>query len=213
MLAYSLGNRAEDDAQLLEPPFESGGDGDRVEHGINRDAGERRAFSKRDTELFVGPEQLGVHFIEALWLLAPLRGGVIVNLLVVDLGIGHARPGRFPLLRLLPEPERFQTPVEKPLRLFLLGRNEADGVLVEALRREVRLDVGDEAIFVVALQRAKRFDRLLGCGHGGPSMLSPELCRRTDREKLQAASRFGIRARAWRCRPETRPRAPSAPLH
>ena len=53
------------------------------------------------------------------------------------------------LLHLEPGAIGLEPPVEHPLGLVLLGRDEADRVFVEALGRELLLDVGGEAPFVV----------------------------------------------------------------
>ena len=57
-----------------------------------------------------------------------------------------------------------EPPFEQPLRLALLGRDEAHRVLAEAGRRGIGFDVGDEAVFVALLR--ERADRLLGCQRG-----------------------------------------------
>ena len=46
--------------------LEGGGDGDAIEDGIDRDAGEDGALLQRDAELFVGLEEFGIDFVEAL---------------------------------------------------------------------------------------------------------------------------------------------------
>src|SRR3546814_1134618 len=45
-----------------------------------------------------------------------------------------------------PVPVGLQAPLEQPLGLGLLGRNEADDILVQTLGRVLGLDVGDEAV-------------------------------------------------------------------
>src|SRR6185503_16167814 len=50
----------------------------------------------------------------------------------------------------------------------LLGRDEADDVGVQALRREVLFDVGDEAVLVL-LERGDVFDGLFDGGHQATS--------------------------------------------
>src|SRR5262249_6840137 len=79
----------------------------------------------------------------------------------------HARPGRLVLL-LPPDVECLESPIEQPVGLSLLGGDEADCVLVQALWRKLRFDIGDEAELVVAAERLDRFDRLLACRHGDP---------------------------------------------
>jgi hypothetical protein len=80
----------------------------------------------------------------------------------------------------LPTLERFQTPIEHPLRLVLLGRDEADDVFVEPRRRQLLFEIGDKAVLVfLGLERARslhrafvdaRFgDGFLGRGHHAAS--------------------------------------------
>ena len=76
-----------------------------------------------------------------------LGRGVIISVLVIDLGDVELGPADF--LHLEPGAIGLQPPVEHPLGLVLLGRDEADRVFVEALGREFLLDVGDEAPFVI----------------------------------------------------------------
>src|SRR5258708_11541949 len=58
----------------------------------------------------------------------------------------------------------FQPPVEHPLRLLLLRRNEADRLLAQSFRSELGVDVGDEAV-LIGLSGAEGLDRLRRCGH------------------------------------------------
>lgn len=44
-----------------------------------------------------------------------------------------------------------EAPLEEPRRLLLLGRDEPDDILVEALGRELGVQVGVEAVGVVPL--------------------------------------------------------------
>src|SRR5690606_13137981 len=79
-----------------------------------------------------------------------LGGGIVRDRLVVDrlvLDIG-------PVMRLDhlgPALVRLQPPLEQPLRLLLLGRNESNGLLRQAGRDGVLLDVGDETVLVLAV--------------------------------------------------------------
>src|SRR6185312_1880412 len=92
-----------------------------------------------------------IDLVQALLLRRVLGRGVVVRILVVDLGIVHARP--VGLAHLQPAAEGAEPPFQHPFRLALLGRNEAHRVLVEALGREIHLDVGDEAVFVLLAER------------------------------------------------------------
>src|SRR5207237_9830972 len=80
-------------------------------------------------------------------LLLLLLRRVVADRLVIDRVVMHVRPRR--LFHREPVAERLQSPVEEPLRLLLLRRDEADDVFVEAGRSDVRLDVGDEAVLVL----------------------------------------------------------------
>src|SRR5579884_747442 len=153
MLADRLGDGEEDDSGLLQLLAEGGRDGNAVEHRVDRDLG--RAFDSgehlllfdRDAELLVGAADFGIELIEALQLRLRLGRGVIISVLVIDLGDVELGPGHF--LHLEPGAIGLEPPVEHPLGLVLLGRDEADRVFAEALGRELLLDVGDEAPFVV----------------------------------------------------------------
>ena len=99
IFADRLGDRAEDDAGLLQLLLEGGDDRDRIEHRVDGDpraldAGQHLALAERNAELLVGREQLGIDLVEALRALAALRRGVVVDVLEVDLRIVDLGPGR-----------------------------------------------------------------------------------------------------------------------
>src|SRR5690606_1390329 len=80
--------------------------------------------------------------------------------LEVDLRIGHARPGR--LAHRQPAAIGIKPPVEHPLWLVLLRRDETDNVLGEALRGLFGFDLGLESILVlIDVETANVFDGLL----------------------------------------------------
>ena len=149
MLAHGLAERAEHDAQGGELPLEGGGDRHAVEHGVHGHAGQGLALLERDAELLVGLEEFGIDLVEAL-------GGVLLGLgrrpvadgLVVDRRVVHQRPGG--LGHRLPVAKGLQPPLQQPLGLALLARDEGDDLLVEAGGERVLLDVRDEAPLVVA---------------------------------------------------------------
>jgi hypothetical protein len=132
---------------------EGGRDRDAVEHRVDRDlaraldAGEHLLLLDRDAELLVDAEDLGIDLVEAAELLLRLGLGVIISVLVIDLGDVELGPAH--LLHGQPGAIGLEPPFEHPFRLVLLGRDEADRVLAEALRRELLLDVGGEAPFVI----------------------------------------------------------------
>ena len=77
-----------------------------------------------------------------------LRSGVINDVLVVDRLVLDVLPGR--LFHREPQAERLEPPLEHPLRLFLLLRDQPDDVLVQPFWNGVGIDVGDEAVLVFA---------------------------------------------------------------
>jgi hypothetical protein len=91
MLADRLGDRAEDDALLLELALEGGGDRDAVEDRIDRDPGQHLLLLERDAELLVGAQELRVDLVQALGTFAGLGRGVVVGVLKVTLA--HAGSG------------------------------------------------------------------------------------------------------------------------
>src|SRR3546814_1020424 len=72
---------------------------------------------------------------------------ILVGVLIVDRRELHLRPGR--LGHFQPVAVGLEAPRQQPVRLALLGRDEADGVFAQALGRRLRLDVGDEAVLVL----------------------------------------------------------------
>lgn len=171
MLAHRLGDRAEDDAGLGQFLLEGRADRDRIEDRIHRhlprgighlgalDAGEDRLLLQRNAELLVGLEQLGIDLVQRLRLhIHALRLGVIVEVLIVDLGIiEHRPPGLF---HLHPAAVGLKPPLGHPLRLVVLPRDQPHDVLVQPLGREVHLDLGFPAVLVLAGHRLDRLDRL-----------------------------------------------------
>src|SRR5512132_3631897 len=166
VLAHRLGEGAEDHPHRFEFVLEGRRDGDGVEHGVDGDAREHLALAERNAQFVVGLEQLRVDFVQALRPVLALRRGVVVHVLVVDLRIADPRPGRFAVLLLAPDAMGLQPPVEQPRGFLLLGGDEADGLLVEALGGEFGLDIGDEPVLVLAGQGADSLAGLKRCGHG-----------------------------------------------
>ena len=130
---------------LLQLLAEGGGDADAVEHRVDRDlarafdAGEHLLLLDRDAELLVDAQDFGIDLVEAAELGLGLGRGVIIGVLVIDLR--DVELGPVDLFHLEPGAIGLEPPVEHPLGLVLLGRDEADGVLVQALGRELLLDV------------------------------------------------------------------------
>src|SRR5262249_19585719 len=88
------------------------------------------------------------------------RGGVIVQVLVVDWPVLDARPAR--LAHGLPAAERVHPPAQHPVRLALLGPDEAGGLFGEPPGGLVGFDMGDESIRVlIDVDAADLLDGLL----------------------------------------------------
>src|SRR5512139_931871 len=155
MLADCLRHRHEDHADFLQLFLEGRRDRDRIEHRIDRDAplalgahdaGEDLLFAQRNAELLICLENFRIDFIERGQRLL-LRRGIIIGVLIVDLGIVDACPGR--LAHGLPALKGFQPPGQHPLRLALLCRNKTDGIFRQALRGLFGFDIGDESVFIL----------------------------------------------------------------
>src|SRR6476620_5360939 len=134
MLADRLRDRHEDYAGLLQLLLERGRDRDRIKHGIDRDAPlafrtynafQHLDFAQGNAELLVGLQDFWIDLVERCQRLF-LRGGVVVEILVIDLRIvdtgplrlGHGQPTAIGL----------QTPLQHPGRFVLFLGNEADGI-------------------------------------------------------------------------------------
>ena len=116
-----------------------------VEHRVDRDAPSARRprrshadaeqhllLAQRNAELLVGREDFRIDLVERLRPGLLLRRGVVIEVLVVDLRIIDPRPVR--LAHGQPAPIGVEPPLQHPFRLALLRRDEADGVLGQALR-------------------------------------------------------------------------------
>ena len=190
MLAQRLRDRHEDHAGLLQLFLEGRGDRNRIEHGVDRDAVARReglailanftlfrllahnaeqrlALAQRNAELVVGLEDFGIDVVERLRRLEVGRRGIIVGVLIVDRPVVDLGPLR--LAHGQPAPIGVEPPFEHPGRLVLLRRNEADGVLVQALRGLLGFDGRLEPILVlVNVDPADLIDGLLYGRHLTP---------------------------------------------
>jgi hypothetical protein len=82
---HRLGDRAEDDAHLLQLLLEGGGDRDAVEHGVDGDAGQHFLLAQRDAELLRRCAcSSGSTSSRLLGRRPALRRRVVVGVLVVD---------------------------------------------------------------------------------------------------------------------------------
>ena len=151
VLAHGLRDRAKNHAGPRQLLLKSRRDGDAVEHRVDRhpahlDAGENLLLAQGNPQLLVSPQKLGIDVFERGRPRRRFGRRVIIEVLIVDarmfdarpIGLGHGQPsaiGRKP-------------PVGEPLRLVLLGRDEADDVFGKTLRGLVRFDVGREPVFI-----------------------------------------------------------------
>ncbi len=170
MLADRFRHRHEDHAGLLQLVLEGGGNRNRIEHGIDRDApraelaagrlvielrrlallahaGEDLLLLERNAELLIGLENFRIDVGQRLRRNKLLRRRIIIGVLIVDLGIVDARPGR--LAHGQPAAIGLEPPGQHPLRLVLLGRDETDGIFGKTLGGLVGFDIGDEPVFIL----------------------------------------------------------------
>jgi hypothetical protein len=148
---HRVRERPEHDALLLELGLVGGGDGDAVEDRVDGYARQSLLLDQRNPELLVRAQQLRVHLVEALQLRLLLGRRVVVHRLVVDLRVVDLRPGRLgPFGEQLEEASiGLEPPLEQPLGLVLLRGDQPHGLLGEALRDGLLLDVRDEAVLVL----------------------------------------------------------------
>ena len=153
MILDRLAHRAENDPGLLQLLLVGGSHRHAVQHGVHRHSGQPRLLFQRDAQLAERFQHLRVHFVQALRpVVRRLGRRVVVNVLVVDGRKLHVRPRRFRVGLPRPEPVRLQAPLQHPLRLVLLGRNQAHHVLAEALGKRLLLNVDGETPLVVGVQ-------------------------------------------------------------
>src|SRR5438876_9115329 len=117
-----------------------------AEHPVPAGARQPLPLLDRDPQLLERFDQLGVDLVQALELGALLGRRVVADRLVVDGPVRHVRP--VGLRHLEPVAVRLEPPLEHPLWLTLLGRNQPDDVLAQARRNDIGLDVGDEPVLV-----------------------------------------------------------------
>jgi hypothetical protein len=88
-------------------------------------------LAQRNAELVVGFEDLGVDLVERFRAVLLLRRRIVVEVLVVDRAVVHARPQG--LAHGEPAPIGVEPPREHPLGLIFLAENEADDIFRQAL--------------------------------------------------------------------------------
>ena len=174
VLLQRFRDRAEDHARLGQFRLEGGRHRYRVEHRVDGDARARAVFAldaeqrlaltQRDAELVVGLEDFRIDLVERLGAGLLLRRGEIIQVLIVDRGVGDPGPGRLPHGQ--PAAIGVEPPGQHPRRLVLLLRDEADDVFGKAFGRLVGFDVGDEPVLVlVNVDKADLIDGLLNGRH------------------------------------------------
>ena len=190
MLADRFRDRHEDHAGRLQFLLEGGRDRNRIEHGVDRDlalafrphdAFQHLDFAQGNAELLVGLEDFRIDLVERADLLLRLRRRVVIEILVVDLGIVDARPGR--LGHGQPAAIGLQPPFQHPGRLVLFRGNEADGVFRQPLGGLVGLDKRLKSISIlVDVDAPDALDRLLYGWHSilrsrfqGPRWINSEI--------------------------------------
>src|ERR1019366_9940020 len=90
--------------------------------------------------------------------------GVVADVLVVDGPVGNVLPGRFGESQ--PVAVRARAPFEQPLRLVLLGGDQRDDVLAQPRGNNIGVEIGDEAVLVLA---ARQLGDIARCaGHRAP---------------------------------------------
>mmetsp|Transcript_40814 Transcript_40814/g.103413 ORF Transcript_40814/g.103413 Transcript_40814/m.103413 type:complete len:292 (-) Transcript_40814:346-1221(-) len=159
VLLHRLRDAAEDDARLGQLLAERGSDGHRIKHRVHRHVCQPLLLPDRDAQLFECGQQLGVHLVQAVQLLLLLGLGVVHHVLVVDGRVVVVAP--LGLLHGQPLAVRAQAEVQQPLRLLLLGRDEAHRVLVQPLGNRHRLHRRCESILVRPLQNVANLALLL----------------------------------------------------
>src|SRR5262245_56850093 len=186
VLLQGFRDRHEQHTGLGELRLEGGRDRDRIEHGVDRNlavavaldhfrviavravgilhAFERCDLAQRDAELLVGLEDLGVDFVERLRALLLLGGRVVIDVLIVDRTVLHARP--LGLAHGQPAVIGVEPPREHPLGLVLLRRDETDDVLGQAFGGLLGFDQRLEPVLVlIDVDTADLFHRVLYCRH------------------------------------------------
>ena len=154
MVPDGLGHRAEDHARLLKLLLVGSRNRYAVEHRVDRHSRELLLLLQRDAQLAERLQKLRVYLVQTLRRVTAvlrLRSGVVVDVPVVDGVKLHLSPGRLLVLLLRPVSVGSQPPVQHPLRLVLLLRDQTNDVLVNPLRRKVRVDIRVEAVLVVAV--------------------------------------------------------------
>ena len=155
MLLDRLGDRAEDDALLLEGLAEGGLHRHRVHHSVHSHTRQGHLLLERNTQLVEGALELGIDLVHRAQLLLGLRGGVVDHLLKINLGDVEVRPRG--VLERQPIAVGLQTLLGHPVRFTLLFGNEAHHGLRETLFDQVGLDIGREAVLILLTHKVLQY--------------------------------------------------------
>ena len=147
MVPYRLGERTEDHPHLGQLLLEGRGHRHRVDDGVDRHAAEPLLLGQRDTQLVEHGPNLGVDLVQAGQLRLRFRGRVVDDVLIVDRPVVDVLPPR--LLQRDPVPVGPQTPLDQPVRLPLLRRDQPNDILAQPLRNPVGVQVGRKTIPVL----------------------------------------------------------------
>ena len=188
MLAHRLAEGHEQNAMLRELFLIRGTNGHGINDGINGHAVHALLLTQRNAQLVVHLQQLGIDLVERRQRLYRRWGGVVARRLIVDGWVLHVAPVR--LAHGEPATEGLQAPVEQPGRLPLFRRDETHRLLRETGRQGLRLEVGGEAVLILAI------DQRLDGGTHACSCYSAERWRTTPYSHRPQPS--------FRCAPRTR---------
>ena len=173
MVADRLRDGTKDHPRRFQFFLKSCADGYRIEDRIHSnlarrigqflgtlDTGQQCLLFQRDTQLFIGGQQLWVDVVQRLRLdRHRFWACIIILALKVDLWIVDHRPVRF----LLGQPALIgrKTPFQHPFRLFVLTRDQLDDIFVQTQRGVIHLDISGPAMLVGTADFAHRIYCLL----------------------------------------------------
>ena len=144
-----LGEGAEDDPLLVQALLVRGGYRDAIEDRVHGDTGQLLLLFQRNAQLVEGLQDLGVHLFQALGAIRRSgRSGVVDDILIIDGRELDVLPLGLLVLDLEPVAVGPQPPLQHEFWLVFLGRDEADGLLVQPLGDGIRLDIGHESVLV-----------------------------------------------------------------
>ncbi len=120
----------------------------RVHHRVDRHARKHLLLLQRDAKTVECLQHLGVNLVEVLGPIFLDRRGVIADGLEVD--VGHVEVAPFRRGHRQPVAVGFEAELQEPFRLVLLFGNQPDYILAQPHGNHLRVDIGHEAILVVA---------------------------------------------------------------